>query len=100
MAQNDDIPSYVKVRTNPEQDLAHRYDTIIDAKDALDEGSNSGAILAACDHAQQDIDAKADALEYLAERVAPEIVEEVADRLSTSQVQLHVSVATEVSVDE
>ncbi len=96
----DDIPSYVKVRTNPDDDLAHRYATIEDAKDALDEGNKTDAILAACDHAQQDVEAKRAALEYLAQHVPPKHVEEVADRLSTRQVQLSSDVRTYVSVDE
>jgi hypothetical protein len=86
MVRDSDIPTQVRVRTDPDEDLGHRYQSILDARDALDVGNNTDAILAACDHAQQDVAAKQDALQYLAHHVPAKHVEEVADRLSTRQV--------------
>lgn len=97
---SDDIPKQVRVRTDPDDDLGHRYETILDAKYALGETNNTDAILAACDHAQQDVNAKRDALEYLAQHVPAKHVEEVAERLSTRQVPLDFGTTWTLGGDE
>jgi hypothetical protein len=99
MSRQTDIPKQVRVRTDPDAGLGHRYETIEYAKDALNEGNKTDTILAACDHAQQDIKAKREALEYLAEHVPMKHVEEVADLLSTSQMRATTDVGTYVTTE-
>lgn len=101
MLRNSDIPTQVRIRTDPDEDLGYRYETIQDAKDALGKGNNTATILAACEHAQQDVKAKADALEYLRRHVPAPVVEEVADRLSTREMDVEYTPAeTEVRTDD
>lgn len=100
MSRSDDIPKQVRVRTDPDDDLGHRYETIEYARDALNETNKTDTILAACDHAQQDVEAKREAMEYLAEHVPMKHVDEVARLLSTSQMKVTADVGTYVSVDD
>ncbi len=100
MSRSGDIPKQVRVRTDPDDDLGHRYETIEFAKDALNEGNKTDAILAACDHAQQDVEAKREALGYLVEHVPMKHVEEIAELLSTSQMQLTVDRGSYVTVED
>lgn len=79
------------MRIRTDGDYAHRKDVIEEAADVLDENTNTAAVIAACDHARQDVKAKRDALEYLARHVSPDVAAEVADRLSTSAVSLEYS---------
>lgn len=82
------IPTQVRVRTDPEDGLAYRYEAIQAAREALGEGNKTDAIVAACDHAAADRRAKQRALEYLAEEVPAPVVEDVAELLSTDQLEL------------
>jgi acyl-CoA synthetase (AMP-forming)/AMP-acid ligase II len=84
----------------PDEDLGHRYQSILDARDALDVGNNTDALLAACDHAQQDVEAKREAMKYLRQHVPMKHVEEIAQLLSTSQMKVTADVGTYVSVDD
>lgn len=89
----EDIPTQVRIRTNPADSLGHRYETIQDAKDVLGKGNNTATILAACEHAQQDVKAKADALDYLRQHVPEPVLEEVAERLSTREMDVDLTPA-------
>jgi hypothetical protein len=80
-----DIPTQVRVRTDPDEDLGYRYDAIQSAKRVFDEGSMTGAIVAACDHAAEDRRAKEKVVERLAEEVDVETLAEVVELLSTSR---------------
>lgn len=95
MTHREDIPTQVRIRTDPDGGHAHRYETIQDAKTVFNVGNNKDAILRACDHAMQDRQNKQEALEYLAEHVAGKHVEQVAEILSTR----HLSVEYDVDVD-
>lgn len=87
------------MRIRTDGDKAHRKDVIEEAQRALDENTKTAAIIAACEHARQDVERKEDALEYLTEHVRPEVVREVAERLSTREVQLDVDVETNVRTE-
>jgi hypothetical protein len=66
---------------------------------ALDENTKTGAIDAACIHANQDIEGKQQAIEFLAGRLSPAELEQVAEILSTDQIEVSVTVETSVSAD-
>jgi hypothetical protein len=78
--------------------MAHRYDAIQQAREALGQENKTAAIVALCEHAHRDRVNKQRALEYLAEHVSGEIVAEVADILSTPHLQLSASVDVDVDV--
>jgi len=79
----DQIPSQVRIRTDPDDDYGHRYEAIQRAKDVFDVGNNTGAIVAACEHARRDEQGKREAMAYLARHVGDDVLEEVSERLST-----------------
>jgi len=79
----DQIPNQVRIRTDPDDDYGHRYEAIQRAKAVFDVGNNTGAIIAACEHARRDEQGKRKAMDYLARHVGDDILEEVAERLST-----------------
>jgi hypothetical protein len=95
-----DVPTQVRVRTDPDDDLAYRYDAIQQARDALAAGNKTDAIVAACEHAHRDRANKQRALEYLAEHASGEVVQEVAHILSTPHLQLSVDVDVDVAPPE
>lgn len=74
------------MRIRTDGDYEYRKDTIESAKQALDENTNTAAVIAACDHAAADVAAKQKAMEYLVDEVEPEVAAEVAELLSTSTV--------------
>jgi len=88
------------MRINTSGKKAYRDDLYERAADVLDENTKTGGIDAACIHAQQDIEAKSEVLEYLSERLSPAELEEVADLLSTDEVELSVHVETTVETVE
>jgi hypothetical protein len=92
-----DVPTQVRVRTDPDDDLAHRYDAIQQAREALGKGNKTDAVVAACEHAHRDRANKQRALEYLAEHATGEVVQEVADILSTPHLRLSVDVDLDVA---
>jgi len=87
-----DIPTQVRVRTDPDEDLGYRYDAIQSAKRVFDEGSMTGAIVAACDHASEDRRAKEQVIERLAGEVDIEALAEVVELLSTSRMEMDIDV--------
>jgi len=81
------------MRIRTDGDYVHRIDTIQAAMTALDENTKTAAVLAACEHARQDRRAKEKALAH------PDMTEELAELLSTSELQLTYKVETAVTVD-
>ena len=65
--------------------------------DALDENTKTGGIDAACIHANQDIDAKTEVIDFLSKRLSPGELREVAAILSTDEVAISISVETGVT---
>ena len=90
----DEIPNRVSVRTDPDAGYAKRYKTLDDAQEALRETSKTKAILAACRHVDADRRGKRRAMEYLAERLPPNELAEVCQRLSTSELQVRLAFDT------
>jgi len=90
----DDVPNRVSVRTDPDAGYAKRYKTLHDAQHALGETSKTKAILAACRHVDADRRGKRRAMEYLADRLSPEELGEVCNRLSTADLQLSIAFDT------
>lgn len=76
------------MRINTDGKKAWRNDLYERTADLLDESTKTGAIDSACIHAKQDIDAKAEALAYLAERLPAAELVEVAEILSTDEIVL------------
>lgn len=83
---NDDIPKRVSVRTDPEAGLAHRYDTIQQAKKAFDVGNNKDAILMSCDVAGRLLENVEEALQH--EDLPPSLALELAETISTRQIEV------------
>lgn len=80
------------MRIRTDGDKAHRLDAIESAKDALDETTKTGAVLAACEHARLDRAAKERALDH------PDMTEELAEVLSTRSMPLQYEIETGVDV--
>lgn len=99
-AADEQIPNRVSVRTDTNAGYAHRFETISDARDILDETSNTKAILQACEHVRRDTHGKERTLAYLAERLPPAELATVADLLSTPALPLAVSVTYQHGDDE
>ncbi|WP_458190264.1 DUF7692 domain-containing protein [Haladaptatus sp. NG-WS-4] len=83
------VPSQVRIRTGEGNE--HRYDAIVDAKQALGETNNTSAVVGACEHARQDVQAKRKAMKYLEQRLTPQELEKVADLLSTRELPIDYS---------
>ena len=84
------------MRINTSGKKAYRDDLYERTADVLDENTKTGAIDAACIHTKQDIDAKAKAINYLSERLPPRDLQEVAEILSTDEVNVSISVETDI----
>jgi hypothetical protein len=81
------------MRLRTDGDYAHRIDTIEAAMDALEENTKTAVVLAACEHARQDGNAKREALPH------PDMTPELADLLSTPTMQLRYETTTYVDTD-
>ena len=68
--------------------------------ETLGESSKSGAIDSACIHARQDVEAKEEALNYLEDHLPPEKLKEVAEILSTDEIELSVEIDTNVNIED
>ena len=90
------IPSQVRIRTDPEDGYGHRYESIQNAKEVFNVGNNTAAVISATQHAYQDVRNKRETIEYLAEHVGDDVLEEVAERLTTRQISIEIK--TEVNV--
>lgn len=84
------------MRINTSGKKAFRNDLYERTADTLDEKTKTGAIDAACIHANQDIKAKAEAIDYLSNRMSPKELQEIAGILSTDEVEITVNIETEV----
>jgi hypothetical protein len=80
----DDVPQRVSVRTDPEKDLAHRYETIRAAAEFWDVGNNKDAILRSCDAAGRLVENVEEALQH--PDLPPGLAEELAETVSTRQI--------------
>lgn len=83
-----DIPTQVRVRTDPDDGYAHRYKAIQSAKDTFDVGNKTAAIVQACDLAGRVLPALEDALEDA--DIRPSEKEKLAEKLSTRQISVEV----------
>ncbi len=81
-----DVPKRVSVRTDPDADLAHRYDTIEAAKETWGVGNNKDAILKSCDAAGRLVDNVEEALQH--PDLPPSLAEELAETISTRQISV------------
>jgi len=81
------------MRIRTDGDYAHRLDVIKAAMDVLDENTKTAAVLAACEHARQDRRAKQKALSH------PDMTPELAEILSTSELQLTYETTTTIRTE-
>jgi len=81
------------MRIRTDGDYAHRLDVIEAAMDALDENTKTAAVLATCEHARQDREAKAQALDH------PDMTQELAEVLSTSMMTLRYETKTDIETE-
>lgn len=81
---SDDVPNRVSVRTDPDEGLAHRYDTIQAAKDTWDVGNNKDAILLSCDAAGRLVENVEEALQH--PDLPPGLAEELAATITTGKI--------------
>lgn len=94
----DDGPGQVRIRTDPDDGYAHRYDTIQHAKETFDVGNNTDAILNACDLAGQLLPALQDALEEA--DIRPSEKQAIAEAVSTRRLSVDVdSESVTISAD-
>lgn len=87
------------MRINTDGKKSWRNDLYERTADSLDESTKTGAIDSACIHAKQDLEAKREAISYLAEQLPPEKLERVAEILSTDELKVTVSIESTVSVE-
>ncbi|CQH55134.1 uncharacterized protein HHUB_2187 [Halobacterium hubeiense] len=81
------------MRIRTDGDYAHRLDAIESAMDALGENTKTAAVIAACEHARQDRNAKQKALAH------PDMTPELAEVLSTPAMGLRYEIETSLDVD-
>lgn len=86
----NDAPTQVRVRTDPAEGLEHRYRQIVRAKEVLGRGNNTDAVVAACEHAVRDVEAKREAMDILSNKVGDDLLKEIAETLSTTHVPVTV----------
>lgn len=84
------------MRINTDGKKAWRSDLYERTAGTLGESTKTGAIDSACIHANQDVEAKQEALAYLAERLPAAELEEVAEMLSTDEIELSAELAVDV----
>jgi len=81
----DDVPKSVRVRTDPDDGLAYRFDAIQSAADYW--GCNkSKAVVKSCDAVGDLVDNVEDALQH--EDLPPRVARELADAISTRQISV------------
>ena len=78
-----DVPKSVRVRTDPEDGNAYRYDAIQGAADYWD-CNKSDAIARSCDAVGNLVDNLEEALQH--EDLPPRVAQEIADEVSTRQI--------------
>jgi len=82
------------MRINTSGNKEWRTDLYERTADTLDESTKTGAIDSACIHANQDAQAKEEAIQYLAGNLAPRQLAEVAEILSTDEIKIAVEIHT------
>jgi hypothetical protein len=87
----------MRIRTEGESE--YRTDLYERTADTLGENTKSAGIDAACVHANQDVRAKAEAMEFLRVHLSAEQLETVAELLSTDPVPVSADVKTQVGQD-
>jgi len=85
------------MRINTSGNKEWRTDLYERTADTLDESTKTGAIDSACIHANQDAEAKKEAIQYLADKLPPRQLQEVSEILSTDEIEVGVSVETHIS---
>lgn len=88
------------MRINTDGNKEWRSDLYERTADTLNESTKTGAIDSACIHANQNLDAKREAIEYLADQLPPHQLEKVAEILSTDEVAVSVSIESSISTGE
>jgi hypothetical protein len=88
------------MRINTDGKKEWRSDLYERTAETLDENTMTGAIDSACIHANQDLDAKQETIDYLKKRLPPDELKRVAELLSTDKIRLQVDIDTSVSVSE
>lgn len=100
MSSNSSPPSSIRINTDPSNGYGYRYRQIMRASEALETGSKTETVVAACEHASRDVKAKQEALEVLADHVGDDLLEDIAEVLSTPQLEISVDREIEVGVRE
>lgn len=80
-----DVPKSVRVRTDPDDGLAYRFDAIQSAADYWD-CNKSKAVVKSCDAVGDLVDNVEDALQH--EDLPPSVARELADAISTRQISV------------
>lgn len=94
MSQKD-VPKQVRIRTDPDKQLAYRYDAIQSAADRL-ECNRTKAVVVSCDAVGNLLDGVEEALSH--EDLPPALARELAETISTRNIQVNYD-GPEVSVD-
>jgi hypothetical protein len=81
------------MRIRTDGDKSYRQGIIEQAMRALDENTKTDAVLAACSHASEDREAKKEALNH------PDMTPELAEILSTREMELTYEVETAVETE-
>jgi hypothetical protein len=76
------------MRINTDGNQAYREDLYKRVAEKMGESTKTGGIDAACIHAEQDLKAKTDAMNFLADKLSAAELVEVAELLSTGQVDV------------
>jgi hypothetical protein len=88
------------MRINTDGKKAWRSDLYEQTADVLGESTKAGAIDSACIHAKQDAEAKTEAIAYLSERLPAAELQEVAELLSTDEIEVSAQVEIDVASGE
>ena len=88
------------MRINTSGKKEWRTDLYERTADTLDENTKTGAIDSACIHANQDLNAKREALEFLASELPAEELNHVAEILSTEVVAVTTNLEANVKAED
>ncbi|MCD2199094.1 hypothetical protein LPA44_04165 [Halobacterium sp. KA-4] len=83
---SNDVPGSVRIRTDPDEGLAYRYDAIQSAKRTFDVETNAKAVAFACDAAGDFVENVEEALQH--PDLPPSLAEELAETISTRQISV------------
>lgn len=85
------------MRINTEGNKEWRSDLYERTADTLEQNTKTGAIDSACIHANQDPDAKREALQFLSGELPPQQLEQVAQISTTDEIELSAGTNTDIS---